>query len=620
MSEKSKYQTAVEKVYESLDECIIIGLTGRTGSGCTTTAGILSHKNFSELELATPKHKDFKDSEERKAAIVYKYMSGNWKPFTVIEASSIIFSFIAEQGYDNFIKYLEKLQSGKLDEKVIINGYETLKDNLEQNKNTLFKKCAIKSKKILKKHYYIEILKSNKNKFYEILKNYSCTIEKTNSASDNNNSESKLYTYLMQKIGNNIRSSGKPYESDFDGEHIHCVAERINSVIEIIKAVNKEKRESIRICIDAIRNPYEAYYFKDLYKSFYLVSVGTDDSERRLRLANEYNAHQLDSLDEKEYPAKCSDEEMFYQQDIAKCLQIADIHLYNPTVKDNRYDLLTASLVKYIALMLHPGLITPSRIERSMQVAFTAKFNSGCLSRQVGAVITDEKCYVKAIGWNDAPQGQVSCNLRSVHDYFSDKDERTYSQFELENQNFNEKLKTINDAYKESDIGEKYNIPFCFKDIYNVIKKDKNQVYTRSLHAEENAFLQLAKFGGQGIQGGKLFVTASPCELCSKKSYQLGIKDIYYIDPYPGIATTHVLKIGDMETNPKLHLYYGAIGNAYVSLYMQRFAIKDELQLLSGVKTKEILDPCQCSNSRLTNKNSEEENNSGKKNEETDKK
>ena len=83
-----------------------------------------------------------------------------------------------------------------------------------------------------------------------------------------------------------------------------------------------------------------------------------------------------------------------------------------------------------------------------------------------------------------------------------------------------------------------------------------------------------------------MFVTASPCELCSKKSYQLGIRDIYYIDPYPGIATSHILKLGEKPTNPDLHIFFGAIGSAYVSMYSQRFATKDELQLLSGVNMK----------------------------------
>ena len=86
-----------------------------------------------------------------------------------------------------------------------------------------------------------------------------------------------------------------------------------------------------------------------------------------------------------------------------------------------------------------------------------------------------------------------------------------------------------------------------------------------------------------------MFVTASPCELCSKKAYQLGIKDIYFIDPYPGIAATHILKLGAKETNPDLHIFFGAIGNAYVTLYSQRFAVKDELQLVTGVSPKKVI-------------------------------
>ncbi len=81
--------------------------------------------------------------------------------------------------------------------------------------------------------------------------------------------------------------------------------------------------------------------------------------------------------------------------------------------------------------------------------------------------------------------------------------------------------------------------------------------------------------------GGYLFTTASPCELCAKKAYQLGIKKIYYIDPYPGIATSHII-MGGTE-NPELVLFSGAIGRAFHRLYTPIIAYKDELNL---IKTK----------------------------------
>jgi dCMP deaminase len=100
------------------------------------------------------------------------------------------------------------------------------------------------------------------------------------------------------------------------------------------------------------------------------------------------------------------------------------------------------------------------------------------------------------------------------------------------------------------------------------------------LHAEENAFLQLAKYGNSGIEGGKLFTTASPCELCSKKAYQLGITDIVFIDPYPGIAIDHVLNVGTRK--PNLIQFYGAVGRGYHQLYEALISYKDELNYLKS--------------------------------------
>lgn len=125
---------------------------------------------------------------------------------------------------------------------------------------------------------------------------------------------------------------------------------------------------------------------------------------------------------------------------------------------------------------------------------------------------------------------------------------------------------------------EGHNISYCFKDLKNEVDFKGNQVHTRSLHAEENAFLQLTKYGSAGIEGGKLYTTASPCELCAKKAYQLGMADVIFIDPYPGIAKDHILNIGDNV--PNLVQFRGAIGRAYHRLYEQVLPLKDELNFM----------------------------------------
>ena len=613
----SDYKRAVATVYEQLNKSVILGLTGRTGSGCTTTANILETEDFADLDLATPKKKDFTGVEERKQAIIYKYMQSEWKAFTTIEVSSVILSFVFEHTFEEFKEYIEKICTGNNEKNFHIGGYDELKqkmeglssffdvkmlvDEKEESKIDETKKeekvALEKKRKKAQYDYFIRTIKTHKRTFSQLFSQYSCYESAKSTFEKSREHKSQLYTYLLQLFGNNIRSSGNPFQSDFTESHFNDVTHRVSQIIDIIEEYNDG---GSRICIDAIRNPYEAYYLRDKYREFYLVSVNTEDKDRIIRLKN-LDQEQLESLDSMEYPTDYEAGRIFYQQSIKECLQISDIHLYNPTTTNQTYEKLTTDLVRYVTLMLHPGLITPTSIERCMQVAFNAKLNSGCLSRQVGAAITDEQFYIKAIGWNEVPQGQVSCGLRSLENYFSDRDDNTFSQFELDNQPFKRALKNVHLKYKKtiianqeengisSDINvDKYNLSYCFKDIFNAIKNDKNQVYTRSLHAEENAFLQASKFGGQGIKGGNLFVTASPCELCSKKAYQLGIKNIYYIDPYPGIAAAHILSLDHKTTNPKMNIFYGAIGNAYVSLYSQRFAVKDELQLLTGVNQKKV--------------------------------
>ena len=97
--------------------------------------------------------------------------------------------------------------------------------------------------------------------------------------------------------------------------------------------------------------------------------------------------------------------------------------------------------------------------------------------------------------------------------------------------------------------------------------------------------MQISKYGGISLNGGYLFTTASPCELCAKKAYQIGISEIYYIDPYPGIAMDNILNSG--INRPKMKLFYGAIGRAYTQLYTPIIPYKDEIKMLIGVDFKD---------------------------------
>lgn len=597
------YYDSVQNAFAQRQSLIIIGLTGRTGSGCSTTADILSTDLFSSLHLRDPKSFDFTSRDERKYEVIYKYMQAekHWMAFSTISGSNIILSFILEHGFDQFIHYISKFENVSDENDVRISSFNDFKKTIHGIEH-LFEKsnfCKIEdsldsilsdSEKVTQYcSFYLKELPNLKKEFLDALSDYTCHREYINRFEQTKYVKTHLYTFLMQKIGNNIRCSGNPYEEEYTEKNFYDVAKRIDAVIQIIQKYNEiQGRPQTRICIDAIRNPYEAYYFKDKYSSFYLISINANENERKKRLG-QLDDEELQSLDETEYEsARQSDYGLFFHQTIPECLSMSDIHLYNPDIKNDRYYFLTEQIVKYISLILHPGLVNPTHIERCMQTAYVASLNSGCLSRQVGAVITGEDFSIKAVGWNEVPEGQVSCNLRCTRDYCKSKDVETFSSFELEDTKFQKALCTLEEQVSQCKLGG-MTYSYCFKDVYNELKGGtKNQVFTRALHAEENAFLQLSKHGGQGIQGGKLFSTASPCELCSKKAYQLGIKEIYYIDPYPGISTSHILSFGKYG-NPKIQPFFGAIGDAYMKLYTPRIPTKDELKLLTGIDCKKVV-------------------------------
>lgn len=592
----------IDEIFNERETFIVVGFTGGTGAGCTSAAKILGTDLFEELKLHKPKSRDFLNSEERKYEIIYDYAKYHWNPFKSISMSDMIISFIIQGGYDAMLELIQNVlnfddidfSDAKIDDIGFEDYFRALSkefnDCLENNTGYNTLKRSDKNRDISDEEIQcLEEISKVREKLKETLS------KRFFNSNNHENPKANAYTYFLQTVGDNLRVSGKPLGGEFTGKHMAILARRANGFIKAFRRKNRKTSQKTLLCIDAIRNPYEATYFQDRYNAFYLVAINTDNDERRRRLSKEFglNDKQFSNLDKKEYP-KLKGNDVFTKIDIGACCELGDIHINNPKeVSDNKY-FLTEQLVKYVTLMKHPGLITPSAIERCMQIAYNAKLNSGCLSRQVGAVITDASFSIKAVGWNSTPQHQVPCNLRHLVRYFNNLDENEYSSFEINDEGFGKMLKSKYDdlvnfakAQNESETISSYDVvkvlggrhyTYCFKDVY----QKSNPVHTRSLHAEENAFLQLAKNGGEGINGGNLFTTASSCVLCSKKAYHLGIKNIYYIIPYPDIAQSHIIEFGkpDNEHNPKNILFSGAIGRAYTSLYTQRIAFKDELGYL----------------------------------------
>jgi len=561
----SDYKDAVDEIYNESNNFVLIGLTGRTGSGCSTAAKILQSE-----EAKIPKESEIYSAvnDKRKFEIVRGYVRSNWQPFTCIQVRTVLTSFLLELNFDEFCELVSnslelsyadaqnRLRDFKEEYEVKHNKIVTLKAMPEEDEDEKNRKAEVAW------DVYFDLLPEFAERIKDVLQR---------------SIEVSAYVKLYQIIGDNIRASGRANLSDFNPQKLYALPKVINKIIKVIN----RKKEKAFIVIDAIRNPYEAMFFKQRYANFYLISINTPNDERlnHLRKSHKFSESQIINLDTKEYPKSLKGEAVFVSQNIQKCIEISDVHIHNPKRENYNNTELASQLAWYIALILHPGLVTPTSIERCMQLAYSVKLSSGCISRQVGAVVTDKNYSVKAVGWNNVPEGQIPCLLRSANELLDGGQEDIYSSYERNDEDFHAVLEeSFGSLDKKSLCGR--NVSYCFKELQNEVDNEKNQVHTRSLHAEENAFLQITKYGGGAIEGGKLFTTASPCELCSKKAYQLGIKDIVFIDPYPGISKDHILDAG--EKNPSLILFRGALGRAYHQLYQPLIAYKDELKLVTG--------------------------------------
>lgn len=558
---------ALDEVFKDTGNFVILGLTGRTGSGCSTAADILTSTS---LNLPDVSQSHYEGNEARKYRIIKSYMDSNWNPFLWLQVRSVITRYILTLNYRELIHFLSRVLN--IDTPVISKALSAFKDQYVAAHNRITSYIdlpeetlsEIEEKKKQSFDIYFNWLPVFSNSFREQLKNIS----------------QNAYTRLYQIVGDNIRASGKPASNVFNPKNVFNFASTINKIIKAARFEAKLNSRPCLVVLDAIRNPYEAAFFKERYADFYLVSINTSNENRlnHLRTSHKFSEIQIEELDNKEYPKRQKGHDKFVSQNIQKCIEASDIHINNPRTNQYDHNELKCQLAWYVALILHPGLIMPTAIERCMQIAASAKLNSGCISRQVGAIVTDQNYSVKAIGWNNSPQGQVPCILRNAEDLINGTDGDAYSTYEKNDAVFRDVLVNKYSEYQASPLLKGRNLSYCFKDLKNEVDKEKNQVHTRSLHAEENAFLQITKYGGQQLEGGILFTTASPCELCSKKAYQLGIKDIIYVDPYPGIATQHTLSVGSLS--PELTLFRGAIGMAYHKLYSPIMAYKDELETL----------------------------------------
>lgn len=666
----------INEIHEQSNHYIVIGLTGRCGSGCSTARGILCGVDkFNPEEFLGNININQIYNQDRDQKIILNYARENPIVFQSIKVRDILTSFILDNP-DNFFWLLNDTfpdyEGDGLKIKEDFYSFFSKHANFDKNEKQVFEKFAEKNQIIWKKinenvyQFIQDISKEQYDFLFEVLGKVGDIIREFLLKIDYD-----AYTRIYQHIGNIVRTYGFLNKIN-DGamtnaNAIHSVMVRINMLIKILRRKewilsNYEKQgnernmsiknSSVCVVIDSIKNVFEADYLKSRYTSFYLMAITLDEERRkqRLNLNKKIDEKQMQIIDAREQPTRAkrilknykksfffenrmcndivgeilfgektktgklfreayeNDSYLFKMQDVDSCIQKADILINNSGTKVE----LSLKLMRYVCLMQHPGLIPPTVDERCMQIAQAAKLNSGCVSRHVGAVVSDRDGNILSVGWNDAAASKgnecIGCVRRCFDELFLQEDKKAYSYYELYDPEFRKALRNIMennieggvrkgasdedvyDKFMESVKSQRNGLPlnFCFKDIYAFMTHDRNQVHTRAQHGEENALEACEK---NKCEGGTLYTTSSSCELCAKKALSYNIRRMVYIEPYTGITNNHVL--GHMvdhgvdvsrgkemrRESMNVELFTGATQNAYVKLYTPIFHMKDELKL-----------------------------------------
>lgn len=277
------------------------------------------------------------------------------------------------------------------------------------------------------------------------------------------------------------------------------------------------------VIIDSIKHPEEVHMFRQVYSSgFYLVSVFTDEKRRYDQLTQN---HGMSHKETSELMARDADESVKHGQHTRDAFHIADFFVHQDSDSDKfQYD-----VWRILELMHGKPFVTPTFDEFAMFMAFSSALRSADLSRQVGAVVAQNKNIV-ATGANDIPKAGGGLYWPEYdddkHQIVDAPDGRDYMRGE--DSNTIEKQKIIDNIVS--------NAPEQLKEsLQDYLTKSRIKditEYGRVDHAEMEAILSCSR-NQISTEGSHLYCTTYPCHNCAKHIIASGVKRVVYIEPYP---------------------------------------------------------------------------------------
>ena len=215
---------------------------------------------------------------------------------------------------------------------------------------------------------------------------------------------------FFQNCGDYARATNNPFI--MPGEqcynYLTILAKEANNVIKYKRnKKDKNKKEGHYFVISSFRNPAEVQFFRKRYGSFYLCSLFASKETRRKNIET-YDKKFNEKCDERD-AGKHKEPHELHKQDVSRCTLLADYAI--TTEKDEKH--YQYELIRFLALIDFPGIVPPRTDEEVMNLSYSLSLRSTCLSRQVGAVITNPEGFIIAAGWNSVGSGQLGGSVQN---------------------------------------------------------------------------------------------------------------------------------------------------------------------------------------------------------------
>lgn len=307
--------------------------------------------------------------------------------------------------------------------------------------------------------------------------------------------------------------------------------------------------------VDQLKHPSEVELFRLTYRNaFFLIGVMSPQIARFEYL----KAEGLTPVDAQNLIERDRKDNVKHGQQLEKTIHKADFFVkHSLTNSGNIVD----PCRRFVGLVHGENGITPTRDEAGMYAAYAASLKSACLSRQVGAAISNCHGDILSVGWNDVPSGggglyhqesenDQRCVVHGKKCYNDDSKQKLAKEIvsilsEIKTTEGNPKKTSLSGSESASSI----NVVDLVEELYKPALTSVEAAlltqkilettslgsiieYSRAIHAEMEAILNIARSGKNSTSGTVMYTTTYPCHNCARHIIAAGISRVVYIEPY----------------------------------------------------------------------------------------